>query len=83
MSFFKCDCQKQIEELKDAIKKLSNDIKDKDLDIQRLQSHMISLRGLVNRKLSVDLPKEEESPSREGDTEEEKNQPKSINMHYY
>jgi len=44
MSFFKrnCVCKRELEELKSEISSLR-------LDIEREKSHIISLRGLVNR----------------------------------
>ena len=80
MGLFKCNCSKDIEELRDTIKKVAKDLVETQLETQRLSSHIISLRGLVNKKLIGEQPQEK---VREGDIETEKEQPKTINTHYY
>ena len=51
--------QKQIDELKkelDLIKSV-----DVRLEVEKLKTHIISLRGLVNRRLGKEDPKEDQS----------------------
>lgn len=51
--------QKQIDELKKEIDLIKN--MDYRLEIEKLKTHMISLRGLVNRRLGKEDLKEDQS----------------------
>ena len=51
--------QKQIDELKKEIDLIKN--MDVRLEIEKLKTHMISLRGLVNRRLGKEDLKEDQS----------------------
>lgn len=55
-----CNCKKDLEDLKTKVFSF-------ELELEKLKSHIISLRGLVNRKIESPGIKEFEDPKTETD----------------
>lgn len=59
-----------IDDLKTMFKKIASEISDHDLEIQRMKSHMISLRGFVNRNKLPVIEEEEKVKPKEEESED-------------
>ena len=61
---FKKSLETQFKILAEDFLRMSKKISDQDLEIEKLKTHMFSLRGLINRKLGSDLGISEKETSK-------------------
>lgn len=59
---FKSDTMRRLETLEIKFAEMKELPTELQLDIEKLKSHMLSLRGLVNKRLSDYVEEEEEKP---------------------